>query len=104
MAQFDAHRNPVQLDSHRMPFVLDVQSDFLVALPTRIVVPLLRAELLRDPIHRLHPEFLVGDLRVIMVTTEIGTLPRGALGASIVSLHGWRDDIIGAIDMLITGV
>jgi toxin CcdB len=104
MSQFDAHRNPVQPDSDRMPFVLDVQSESLDALPTRVVVPLLRAELLRDRIRRLHPEFLIGDMRVVMVTTEIGTLPRGTLGVSIVSLHNRRDDIIGAIDMLITGV
>jgi toxin CcdB len=104
MAQFDAHRNPVHLDSHRMPFVLDVQSDFLTALPTRVVVPLLRAELLRERIHRLHPEFLIGDMKVVMVITEIGTLSRSALGPTIVSLHDRRDEIIGAIDMLITGV
>jgi toxin CcdB len=104
MAQFDAHRNPVELDSARMPFVLDVQSDSLEVLPTRLVVPLLRAELLRDRIRRLHPEFLVGDTKVVMVTTELGTLPRGALGVSIVSLEDRRYEIIGAIDMLITGV
>jgi toxin CcdB len=104
MAQFDAHPNPVQLDSQRMPFVLDVQSESLDVLSTRVVVPLLRAELLRDRIARLHPEFLVGDTRVVMVTTEIGTLSRGALGASIANFADRRAEIIGAIDMLITGV
>ena len=80
MAQFDAHRNPVRADSEQIPLVLDVQSDFLDILPTRIVVPLMRAEQFRNRIHRLHPDFLVDDQRLIMVTTEAGVLPRSALG------------------------
>ena len=104
MAQFDAHHNPVRLDSEQIPFVLDIQSDLLDILPTRIVVPLIRAEQFRNRIHRLHPEFLVDDQRLIMVTTEAGVLPRGSLGPSVASLLSRRDEIIGAIDMLITGI
>jgi toxin CcdB len=104
MAQFDAHRNPIPLDSGHIPLVLDVQSDFLDILPTRIVVPLIRAEQFRNRIHRLHPEFLVHDQRLIMVTTEAGVLPRSALGPAVASLLDRRYEIIGAIDMLITGV
>jgi toxin CcdB len=104
MAQFDAHRNPIPLDSGHIPLVLDVQSDFLDILPTRIVVPLIRAEQFRNRIHRLHPEFLVHDQRLIMVTTEAGVLPRSALGPTVASLLDRRYEIIGAIDMLITGV
>ena len=104
MAQFDAHRNPVRLDNEQIPFVLDVQNDFLDVLPTRIVVPLIRAEQFRNRIHRLHPEFLISDLRLIMVTTEAGVLPRSALGPPVASLLHRRAEIIGAIDMLITGI
>ena len=70
--------------------------------PTRIVVPLMRAEQFRKRIHRLHPELLVGDLQLIMVTTEVGVLPRSALGPPVASLLDRRSEIIGAIDMLIT--
>lgn len=104
MAQFDAYHNPARLDSEQIPYVLDVQSGFLDMLPTRFVVPLIRADQLRNRIQRLHPEFIVGDLRVIMLTTEAGVLPRSALGPPLASLSDDRTEIIGAIDMLITGV
>lgn len=104
MAQFDAHRNPIRADSEHIPLVLDVQNDFLSILPTRIVVPLIRAEQFRNRIERLHPEFLIVGLPLIMVTTEVGVLPRSALGSPVANLLDRRDAIIGAIDMLITGV
>jgi hypothetical protein len=47
---------------------------------------------------------VIGDLRLIMVTTEAGALRRSALGPPVASLLGYRTEIIGAIDMLITGV
>jgi toxin CcdB len=104
MPQFDAHHNPARRDGKRIPLVLNIQSDVLDILPTRVVVPLIRAEQFRNRIRRLHPEFLVGDLRLIMLTSEAGVLPRSALGPAVVNLLGQRDEIIGAIDMLITGI
>jgi toxin CcdB len=103
MAQFDVHDNPVKPDSERIPFLLDVQSDFLDVLPTRVVVPLVRTEFLRQRIPTLHPELVVASSRVVMVTSEIGVLPRHALGTAVLNLGGRRAEIIGALDMLITG-
>lgn len=103
MAQFDVHDNPVTPDSERIPFLLNVQSDFLEFLPTRVVVPLVRIEFLRQRITILHPELLIASSRVVMVTSEIGVLPSHALGTTVLNLSGRRAEIIGALDMLITG-
>lgn len=41
MAQFDVYRN-VGPDARRVPYLLDVQSDLLAGVTTRVVVPLVR--------------------------------------------------------------
>ena len=44
MAQFDVHRNLNSASANAMPFLLDVQSDLLNGLATRVVVPLAKPE------------------------------------------------------------
>jgi toxin CcdB len=103
MAQFDVHRNPEQ-GREDIPYVVDIQSDLLSDLPTRLVAPLVRATAFGPPVGRLHPRFIVEDNPVIMLTTEIGALPPRALGGAVASLDRHRHAIVGAIDMLITGI
>jgi toxin CcdB len=103
MAQFDVHRNPEQ-GREDIPYVVDIQSDLLSDLPTRLVAPLVRASGFGPPVGRLHPRFVVEDSPVIMLTTELGVLPPRALGGAVASLAGHRHEIVGAIDMLITGI
>ena len=103
MGQFDVHRNPKQ-GREKIPYVVDLQSDLLSTLPTRLVVPLMRASAFGTPIGRLHPSFVIEGTAVIMLTTEMGVLPPQALGGAVASLGHARTVIIDAIDMLITGV
>lgn len=104
MVQFDVHRNPAKPGREDIPYVVDVQSDLLWNLPTRVIVPLMRASAFGEPIERLHPRFVVEGTAVILLTTEVGVLPPRALGGAIASLEQERSEIIGAIDTLITGV
>jgi toxin CcdB len=104
MAQFDVHRNPARQGRDNIPYVVDIQSDLLSNLPTRLVAPLVRTSAFDSPVGRLHPRFVVEDIAVIMLTTEIGILPPRALGGTVASLDGHRHEIIGAIDMLVTGI
>jgi toxin CcdB len=103
MAQFDVHRNPEQ-GREDIPYVVDIQSDLLSDLPTRLVAPLIRASAFGVPVVRLHPRFFVEGDAVIMLTTEIGVLHPRALRGAVVSLAEHRHEIVGAIDMLITGI
>ena len=103
MAQFDVHRNPEQ-EREDIPYVVDIQSDLLSDLPTRLVAPLVRASAFGPPVGRLHPRFVVEDNPVMILTTEIGVLSPRALGGAVANLAGYRHEIVGAIDMLITGI
>jgi toxin CcdB len=104
MAQFDVFPNPVAEDQEGFPCLLDVQSDLLAHLSVRVVVPLVHADVADPPLPRLNPRFVIDRKSLVMATTLIGGLPTHALRDPIANLSGRRDEIIGAIDMLITGV
>lgn len=47
MPQFAVHRNPNRATKAAVPFLLDVQSDLLEELDTRVVVPLYKSASLK---------------------------------------------------------
>jgi toxin CcdB len=102
MAQHDAYRN-VQSTRTQIPFLLDIQADLLQHLATRVVVPL-RPEGTMVPARRLNPVFTIDGQRVIMATAELAAIPLAALGPRVASLETQRHDILGAIDLLLTGI
>ena len=104
MAQFDVYRNASPATRARIPFLLDVQSDLLDPLVTRVVVPLCKPEVLKDKLaERLNPVFEVAGRRVAMLTPELAGVSRKMLGERIGNLAGERRSIIAALDLLITG-
>ena len=99
MARFDLHAMP----DGGAGYVLDVQSDLLEGLSTRVVVPLLPEGAAPKPARRLNPVFEVGGARVVMVTQFMAAVPCRALGPAAGSLAPERDAITAAIDMLMQG-
>ena len=105
MPQFDVYRNANPASRARIPYLLDVQSDLLEPLATRIVVPLCKPELLSGkPAERLNPAFQIGGRKLLMLTPEVAGVPRKALGEPVASLATERAAIIAALDLAITGI
>lgn len=104
MAQFDVHRNPDAASRRRFPLLLDVQSDLLDTLATRVVVPLAAANDHVLPVAGLMPVFEVDGRRVVMRTAEIAGVPRKAIGERVATLADRRHDIVAALDVLISGM
>jgi hypothetical protein len=104
MAQFDVHRSLVEPPADEVPYLLDVQSDFLQIFDVRVVVPLFRPAGFARPIHHLNPSFRIEDGLVVMATQLIAGTSIRNLGEVVAKLEAHRTKIIGAIDMLITGV
>jgi toxin CcdB len=102
MAQFDVHRNANPVTARDIPYLLDIQNDLLWCLSTRVIAPLERAEI-AQPIKRLNPVFMIDGQSVVMATGDLAALHRRDLGAPIASLDSRRDDIVAALDFLITG-
>lgn len=105
MAQFDVHSNRSPETRDRIPYLLDVQSDLLDPLATRVVVPLASRDSVRvPPAERLMPGFDVEGHSVVMLTPQIVGVPRASLGPRVGSLAHQRHEIIAALDVLVSGV
>lgn len=105
MAQFDVYRNPNPATRGRVPYLLDVQSDLLDPLMSRVVVPLCRPQVLRGKVaERLNPVFEVEGKKVFMLTPELAGIPSKSVGERVGDLRSERAAIIAALDMVFTGI
>lgn len=105
MAQFDVYRNGSAAQAKRIPFVVDVQSDLLEHLATRVVVPLGDPRQIEGkPAKILNPAFVIEGRKVVMLTPELAGVPRKALGQKLAALADRRAEIIAALDLTFTGV
>ncbi len=105
MAQFDVYQNINPATRGRIPYLLDVQSDLLELLVTRVVVPLGKPELLKGRLaDRLIPVFEIRGRKVLMLTPELAGVPAKALGDRIDGLARYRNIIIAALDLVFTGI
>ena len=105
MVQFDVYRNANPATRARIPYLLDVQSDLLDPLATRVVVPLCKPEVLKGKLaDRLNPLFEVEGRKMAMLTPELAGVSRKILGEQIGNLSDERSSIIAALDLLITGI
>lgn len=104
MAQFDIHGNLNSATRKIFPYLLDVQSDLLHIMSTRVVVPLIVKKELDQPAKGLNPQFLIEGIELIMDTPEIAGVPITILGPVVTSAASRRTEIIAALDLLFQGV
>ena len=98
MAQYDVFRNP-----EGSGYLLDVQSDLLDGLTTRLVVPLMPQTQAPKPAARLNPIVNIAEEPHIIVTQFMAAVPAKLLSEPATSVSRLRDDITAAIDMLTHG-
>ncbi len=84
-------------------YLLDVQTDLLSDLNTRMVVPLLPKAHAPKPATRLNPEFLIDGEQVVMVTQFMAAVPVGLLKSPVGHLKDDFEQITVAVDMLMQG-
>lgn len=102
MAQFDVYANPGRRTREAMPFLVDIQSSLYRSHSTRLVVPLIRASLLRTRDSLIHLEFEVGGIAVLLNPLDITPVPVSTLAAPVDSLAARGSEIITAIDWLLS--
>jgi toxin CcdB len=103
MPQFHVHRNPNPATRERFPYLLDVQSDLVAGLATRVVTPLCPPSP-AGPIKTLTPVFEIESRPYVMLTPQLAGVPARQLGAEVADLSGHRAEILAALDLLFTGV
>ena len=104
MARFDVYATPGR-HADSTPYLLDVQSDLLDGLDSRVVIPLRRRE--RFPAaplaDRLTPTLSIAGAEFILETPKMGAVPRRALGAPLLSLAAEQARVTAAMDFLFQG-
>lgn len=104
MSQFDVHRNPDKQMRRAAPFVVNVQSDLLDDLDTRVVVPLILVKQVDKRVSRLNPAFVVETMTVVLSASELAGVSKRSLGARVGTLARHRSEIMDALDLLFTGI
>jgi toxin CcdB len=104
VAQFSVYRNKNPRTKATFPYLVDVQSDLLDPLNTRVVIPMTKAAALtRKPVSHLTPEVSFNGDRYVLMTPQLAGVGRAELGAHAGALVDERQIILAAIDFLLTG-
>lgn len=89
--------------SRAMPWLVVLSSDLVDGLSLVIVAPVRRSKEHGPVTRRLHvPVEIDGEQRVV-VTEELVSLPKAALGKHMGTLAGYRDELTRALDFLFQG-
>lgn len=103
--QFDVFDNPSPRMRDVYPYVVDVQSDLLSALATRMAVPLaLTALAAKDLPRQLCPLITVKDKSLMLVPFEAAPLDKRLLKAEITSIRDRSHEIIAAMAAVLSGI
>lgn len=103
MPQFSVYKNKNPVTKVRVPYLLDVQSNLLSELETRVVVPLYTATAMKGKtLTVLTPTFEIEGKEYVAITPQLAGISRKELGAKVAELTACRDTIIAALDLLIT--
>jgi toxin CcdB len=106
MPKFAVHRNRNAATKTRFPLLLDVQTELLAELATRVVIPLAPATtaVRRTSVQTLMPTCTVEGKVYVLVTPQLAGIAAKELGVAIADLSPDRQTILAALDLLFTGI
>ncbi len=105
MAQFRVYENQNQDSKAMYPYFVDVQSNLLESLNSRLVIPLASCHYLDNSvISRLCPKTVIEGKEFVLLTHQMTNIPSAALKVPVMSVEFLRDEIIAAVDLLISGI
>ena len=104
MARFDVRTNLHRSSRERVPYLLELQTDLLASLGTRLVAPLVPAARFGPPASRLNPVLRIGSRNFVIDAALIAGVPATRLGDRVASLGERSADLLGALDFLVSGI
>lgn len=105
MPQFDIYANPNPASRDSVPFVVDVQSGLIDALPTRLVMPLSRvgARQAKLPLNLCPPMEVEGETLTLMPHLA-APIDKRLLRQPVLSMAHRAHDISAALDAVVSGI
>lgn len=105
MGQFTLYENQNPDSKDTYPYFIDIQNNLLDSLNTRLVIPVTPYRLLGESsISKLCPRTTVNDESFVLLTHQMTSIPLSALKTPVTSQEHLRDEIVAAIDLLVTGI
>lgn len=104
MARLTVYKNKIPRSKATFPFLVDIQSELLDGLETRVVIPLTRAAALtKNPVSQLTPVLDFEGESYVLMTPQLAGVARTELGPVAGSLAAHREAVLAAVDFLLTG-
>ena len=105
MKQFDVYVNTDKDTSKTYPYFIDIQSGLLETLNSRAVIPLTPASKSdKSYPSNLCPIIKIKNKNYALLTHQITSVSTNFLKKNECSMISYRDEIVGAIDFLVTGI
>lgn len=101
--QFDVYANKDRDTNKEFPYLLDIQSDTLKKLATRIVVPLTPSSMIKFPVKTLHLGITIKGKKYIALFDELASYPAEELAKPVQNIGDYRAEIFEAMDLIIQG-
>lgn len=105
MAQFFVYKNMAK-NKKIYPYFIDIQSDFLNHLSTRLVIPLARKQSTNSQVKVLSPVLTVDQVDYVILTSLLTATNVKNLSSDnqVMDARHLRDELVAAIDFLILGI
>ena len=100
MARYDVYANPDTSERKLIPYLLDVQNDYIDELTTRIVIPLRKEATFGPRARDLNPVLAVGADNVVLDTATMGAIPVSELRKPVANIRDQHALVIEALDTL----
>jgi len=105
MSQFDLYINPDKQTSKAYPYFVDVQNELLDVLNSRLVIPLTPVARSDKPYpEHLCPIFKISGKDHALLTHQMASVSVALLKEKKSSFVQHRNEIVAAIDFLVTGI
>jgi toxin CcdB len=99
-----AYKNFNPASKKLYPYLLDVQSNLLELLETRLVIPLSQKTNFADKVIKdLTPLISINGTEYIILTQQMAAIHKKNLGSLVCDCSENRHQILSSIDFLITG-
>lgn len=103
--QYDVYQNPSSRMRDLYPYVVDIQSELLSSLPTRLVMPLAITKLSANKVPgKLCPMISVLGEKFMLIPHEAAPLDKKLLKMKADSVKAQASEIVAALDIVVSGV
>jgi toxin CcdB len=103
MAQYDVYSNPQAASRAVIPYIVDIQSNFLSQLSTRLTAPLSVRKVETKVPANLCPQFVIEGQELVLMVYDSAAVSTHVLSKPITSLASQSSLITSAVDAVLSG-